>query len=99
MHGVCSIMLCSYVCLFACGCAFHHPVLNISTLFVDIISPVCQQAPLAWCRNLAPARPELGRKKGGLTVGAVLYVVVCDETPGPIFCVRGAFLLKAHFVS
>ena len=42
---------------------------------------------------------KVGRKKGGLTAGVVLYVVVCGETPGPIFCVRGTFLLKAHFVS
>ena len=42
---------------------------------------------------------KVGRKKGGLTAGAVWYVVVCGVTPDPIFCVRGACLLKAHFVS
>ena len=38
-------------------------------------------------------------QKGDLNSGAVRYVVVCGKTPDPIFCVRGAFLPKAHFVS
>ena len=38
-------------------------------------------------------------QKGDLNSGAVRYVVVCGNTPDPIFCVRGAFLPKAHFVS